>query len=205
MKRRSCLVVAVALGLVLGGCGIPTQQSATKLPHALQLLPSASTLPVLGGVTGTVTVYFIKDGRLYPVPYPEQQGSPLSTAITALSLGPSYVQTEDGITTGFSETPAEISLLSTPSQGGLATVEVDDQFLELQGTPALEAYAQVVYTLTGIPGGPKSVQFESQGVPLEAFIPPGRLVSRPVTRSDYCELAPIGTNGCAAGPSGSSS
>jgi hypothetical protein len=106
-------------------------------------------------------------------------------------------QAQRGITTAFSDSPAQILIAGAEPKGKPWSVEVDTSFLNLAESALEQASAQIVYTLTGLPNGPNSVQFVLDGQALESFIPPGKLVNRAVTRLDYCDFAPLDYTPCA--------
>jgi spore germination protein GerM len=134
-------------------------------------------------------VYFLKGGVLYPVPE-YYSTDPLTYALEALGIGPTFEEVNLGITTAFSEQPAQIRSAGTATKNGVALIEVDSEFRTLPGESLEEAFAQIVFTVTGLPNGPSSVKFLYNSAPLDALIPPGQLVNRPVTRMDYCAFAP---------------
>jgi spore germination protein GerM len=179
------------LAVALSGCSIATQNAATPLPAQLRLPPTSSTttttLPVSKG-THELQVYFLKNGQLYPVQQPYST-DPIVTALTALAIGPSPDERANGITSAFSESPAQITSAGTRNNGKTALVQIDQAFLDLQGEAFEEAAAQAVYTVTGLTSGPKSVEFLLGSVAKPVLVPPGFLVSGPVTRENYCASA----------------
>lgn len=145
--------------------------------------------------THQLKVYFLKGGRLVAVLRPYST-DPLVAALTALEGGPTPKEIDDqGITTAFSESPADITSAGTRDvRGGkIALVEIDVAFITLPGEAFEEAAAQIVFTVTGLDGGPTSVEFFLNTNPVQALVPPGKLVNRPVTRNDYCVFAPANT------------
>jgi hypothetical protein len=179
---------------MLGSCSVATQNSATALPPQLTLPPTtATTTTLVTPGTHQLKVYFLKGGRLFAVQRPYST-DPLVAALTALEGGPTPKEIDDeGITTAFSESPADITSAGTRDGGKIALVEIDVAFITLPGEAFEEASAQIVFTITGLAGGPTSVEFFLNTTRIQALIPPGSLVTRPVTRNDYCLLAPANT------------
>jgi hypothetical protein len=194
MRRRGLLGYVCVLAVVISGCSIATQNAATPLPPQLRLPPTSSTttttLPISKG-THELQVYFLKNGQLHPVQQPYST-DPIVTALTALAIGPSPDERGNGITSAFSESPAQITSAGTRDGGKTALVQIDQAFLDLQGEAFEEAAAQVVYTVTGLAGGPKSVEFLLGSVPKPVLVPPGFLVSGPVGQENYCSASSSG-------------
>ena len=193
--RRRAKVVVIAAALALSGCSIATQHSAVPLPQHLTD-STTTTIPVVNPTTH-LSVYFLQNGHLVPVPVPNNPSDPLGSALTALAIGPTAAQAERGITSGFGQALASLQIAGTVAKGGTALVAVDTSFLSLSVIALEEASAQVVFTLTGLPNGPNSVLFVLDGQALESFVPPGRLVNRSVKRIDYCAFAPLDYTPCA--------
>jgi spore germination protein GerM len=181
---------ALALIAALSGCSVATQNTATPLPPRLALAPTTTPTTVPNHGTHQLQVYFLKDGRLYPV-LEYYSTDPLGAALLALGIGPSVDEADHHITTAFSASPAEIASVGPVAKNGVALIEVDSEFTTLPGVSLEEAFAQIVFTVTGLPNGPSSVEFLFDQSRMEALIPPGQLVNRPVMRSDYCAFAPL--------------
>jgi spore germination protein GerM len=195
VRRLVPLVCALALVSVLSGCTVATQNTATPLPANLKLAPTTTTTtPPASHATHQLNVYFMKEGRLFPV-LEYYSSDPLDVALAYLGAGPSATQTSRGITTALIS-PAAITSAG-PIKNGVALIEVDSEFTSLPGEALEEAFAQIVFTVTGLPNGPSSVKFQYLGYPLDALVPPGQLLSRGVTPSDYCAtFAPAGYIPC---------
>jgi hypothetical protein len=195
MRRLVPLISALALVSVLSGCSVATQNTATPLPPNLKLEPTTTTtMPPASHATHQLNVYFIKEGLLLPVPE-YYSTDPLDVALAYLDAGPSAGQTSRGITTALVPSAA-ITSAAPIGKNGVALIQVDSEFTSLPGVALEEAFAQVVFTVTGLPNGPSSVKFQYLRYPLDALVPPGQLLSRAVTASDYCEFAPAGYIPC---------
>jgi spore germination protein GerM len=192
VRRIVSLIGSLALISVLSGCSVATQNTATALPPSLTLPPTSTTSTTLppSHATHQLEVYFIKQGRLFPVKE-YYSSDPLDVALADLDTGPSAGDVNQGISTAFSEIPAAITSAGPVGKDGIAFIEVDEEFTSLTGVALLEAFAQIVYTVTGLPGGPAAVKFVYDASLRPALIPPGELVDRAVTRLDYSTFAPL--------------
>lgn len=191
MRRVVPLVGALALISALSGCSVATQNTATPLPSRLNLGPTTTTTTTTiaqSQATHQLQVYFLKGGLLYPV-LEYYSTDPLNSALEALGIGPTVDEANHLITTAF-KSPAQIRSTGPVAKNGVALIEVDAAFTTLPGESLEQAFAQIVFTVTGLPNGPSSVQFFQDGGHLDALIPPGELVKR-VTRMDYCAFAPL--------------
>jgi spore germination protein GerM len=192
VRRLVPLLGALALISVLSGCSVATQDTATPLPSRLILGSTTTTTTTIPASQPThqLEVYFLKDGRLFPV-VEDYSTDPLSQALEALGGGPTvYDSNRYGITTAL-DSQSQIRSAGPISKSGVALIEVDSGFYTLPGESLEEAFAQVVFTVTGLPNGPSSVEFLYNGSHLDALIPPAQLVKRAVTRTDYCTFAPL--------------
>jgi spore germination protein GerM len=196
MRRRGLpvrgllrIICVLAFVSALSGCGVATQNTATPLPSSLGLSATSTTTTVPASQAAhQLEAYFLKEGRLYAVNEPYST-DPLGAALEALDIGPSADEAARGITTAFSESPAQITSAGV-TKDGVAFVKVDNEFTSLPGEALEEAFAQIVFTVIGLPNGPTSVEFLYLGYHLDALVPPGQLLSRGVTRLDYCLFAP---------------
>lgn len=131
MKRA---LLAVAVALLLGGCGDSNEEVTEDGATAT----ITATLPV---ETAAVRVYFLRDGKVWPARR-EVTGGVESAAVAALLLGPTeQEETELGFTTSV---PEDVESPQITIADGVARVELVAELPE----PAL---AQVVYTLTQFP------------------------------------------------------
>ena len=205
----------LAVGLLTGaaflaGCGMPTDDAyrpipAANLPFGLAdttttsttttTLPPATTTTTIQPTTTTaptsapVQVYYVAGTVLKPV----ERQAPLpvtpSGVLTLLQAGPSV--TEGGLRTSI---PAG-ALQAVTVTGGKATVDLAATSLDQPGQEQLFAFAQIVATLTRLPGIGQ-VEFRlpgPDGVP--AVVPVLRAAgdtATVVSRDDYANLLPGG-------------
>jgi hypothetical protein len=108
-------------------------------------------------------------------------------AVRALLEGPSDEERTAGLTTAI---PSGTELLDLEIDGGVATVDLSEEFASGGGSLSIQArVAQVVYTLTQFPTV-RSVAFSLEGEPVEALGGEGLVLSEPVGRADFEDLTP---------------
>jgi spore germination protein GerM len=134
------------------------------------------------------SVYYIRGNRLLLV----QRTGPTSLSGAQLVMrlllqGPSAEEQADGMTTAI---PRDTALLSVSVEGGVATVNLSQEF-QRAAAPPVHAIrlAQVVYSLTELPDV-DAVKFRIEGDPNPVTDQNGNPVSRPVARGSYSRFAP---------------
>lgn len=198
-RRVAALFASAALLVATAGCGL----SADDEPHAIEaedlpsdLLdpnpPTSTTLPG-SGVTALATVYLVvREGdttRLTAVQ--REVGDPTSPGerIRALLAPPSAQEQEEGL---ISSIPSDTVLLDTsrPDPGSEElVVNVSGALFDVQGKELANAFAQIVWTVTEIPGV-RQVRFRVDGQAQRAINDEGVEQPGAVRRSDYDALAP---------------
>lgn len=184
-------LAALASGVALVGCGIPTQRSASPVSPKAFLTRLPVTRPTISPCTKSgctsVDVYFLApSGRLSPVSRVVPAHPKISTVIGALLGGPSASDRAKGITTALG---SRIRLLkaSLTVRRKIATVDFSVNFGTLSGSQLVLGVAQVVYTVTSLLPG-RSVNFQIADVQIEVPLQTGRLVTAPVRESQYSSL-----------------
>lgn len=164
MRCVSALLVAV---LALGGCADGADEAAPPPRGSTAAVETSSTTIVVPGVASrTVSVYFIRDGRIAPAERSVKETHAVGTAaLRELIKGPTSGERAEGFR---SFVLAGTRLLSLSIADGLARVEMTPS------PDSTEARAQVVHTLT---------QFDT--VRAVVFGAGGRL-----TRRDFEDVAP---------------
>ena len=189
---RSRLVVCACL-LALAGCGSGDEETTVAAP--------ADTAATTGSTTTAPTdtaeaeeeqarlqVYFMRGEKIgVGARYVPETASVGAEATRALLEGPTDEEDAAGLTTAI---PAGTRLLGLDIAGGVATVDLSEEFASGGGSLSIQArVAQVVHTLTQFPTV-GSVAFRLDGEPVEALGGEGLVLSEPVDRADFEELAP---------------
>jgi spore germination protein GerM len=189
----ACIVVVATLA----GCGIPKDEAPRPVPPEAvdpRLLgraePSATPTPSGSGalqvafVTGDDTVVLVRRPvSSSPVPRQAQE------LLTALTGGPDAAELSDGLSTAV---PADVALRVASVDAGVAVVVLEDASPDAGQRRLPLAVAQVVLTLTSHPAI-AAVRFTSGGEPVEAPLPGGEAVKRPLTAADYRSLLATGS------------
>lgn len=110
-----------------------------------------------------------------------------SAAMQQLLAGPSADEKSYGLGTTI---PAGTRLLGVTVNGGIATVDLSNDFQSGGGTLSMTMrLAQVVHTLTQF-STIKSVRFSLDGKPVTVFGGEGIMIDKPQTRSSYDDVLP---------------
>jgi len=160
---------------------------------------TAATPTTEGTATMGVKVYFMLEGggsETRPGPFlvsvyreiPQTQ-QVATAAMNALIAGPTADE-RASVPALSSAIPADTMLLGISIAGGLATVDLSQEFEAGGGTFSMGArLAQVVFTLTQFPTV-SEVQFRLDGEAVTIFSSEGIIMDHPVGREDYQDLTP---------------
>ena len=186
---RTRLAVGLLVAACAAACGVPVQSKPVALASG-QLpagLTSASTTTTVAGSSEPVSliqVYFVTGDRLVArsrlVPSP---GS-LPEAVADLLAGPTGTESSAGIRTSIDP---GTELLSERVNKDRVVLDLSSAFANTGGPDQILAIAQLVYTVTGVPGL-DAVSFQLQGSPVAVPLADGTLVTAPVKRGDYASL-----------------
>lgn len=217
-RRRSggvphrLLVAVAALALLLGACGnggagettTTSAPSTTVGPETTTTTAAPTTTAVPQTTTTTeseptgMAVYFMLEqleGEEPPGPflvpvYRDAIGAESAmTAVELLLAGPTSDEIA-GTPAISSAIPEGSKVLGVEVAEGVATVDLSDEFDDGGGSFSMFArLAQVVYTLTRLPGI-DSVAFEIEGDPVTVFSSEGIELDGPQQRDDYYDLLP---------------
>lgn len=180
--------LGLCASLLLGSsaCGIHSESAPRPLDDAAAPFREVRQGPT-PAPTGTARalVYLVQDRRLVAVtrrvPAPP---TPLA-ALAALQSGPSGGESDAGLTTSVL---AGFTLDAKPRVGAKVNIDVPLPVSSDSGrTDEVLGYAQVVLTLTSVPGV-TSVQFLRKGETLDVPRGDGSLARVPLTRRDYASL-----------------
>ena len=155
--------------------------------------PSGSTPPPPGAVPTTIYL-FLADARGEPGLIPVARTLPDSAALAPATLEALLAApTEDEAAAPnhlLTAIPTGTRALGLVLDGNVATVDLSGEFGSGGGSESmLGRVAQVVYTLTALPGI-DAVLFHIDGRPVEALGGEGIVLEDPQTRDDYTEQLP---------------
>ncbi|MCZ2860438.1 GerMN domain-containing protein [Blastococcus sp. VKM Ac-2987] len=170
--------------LLLAGCGVEPQGSPEVLTIPVPEVSAAGERTEANGPA--LTVYFVQ-GTTLAAAERATQIADAPSALELLSQGPTRVEVIGGLRTAL----APQSLLADEGvPGGITSVSVTREFTGITGGNQLLAVAQVVWTLTDLPGTTQ-VRFLVEGVPVEVPTDSG-LTDQPVDRDHFRSVAPAG-------------
>jgi spore germination protein GerM len=195
LRRRIVGMVAAGLAAVVGGvaCGIPPDDRATlAAPDSVPFdllgeAPSvtATTLPF--AQTEKATLFLVQGERLAPVQRELPAPVSVDTILEALAAGPTTTEVQLGLRTALL---APGLMKSGGVSGGIATIDLGQPFTEIAGRDQIVALAQIVSTVTGLPGVGR-VRFTLDGQPVGILRGDGAVTTDTVSRDDYATLAPV--------------
>lgn len=174
----------------LSGCSIGTQASPTVIAPKdvpFGLMGSGSTTTTATVPSENVTIYLEGLQRLVTVNREVGRPARPSAVLVALGKGPTGPEAAESLRSPVSAA-APASVVSF--DGAVITVRVTTSFTNLTGEDQVAAAAQLVYTLTALPGiQAVSVQIGDHAARMP--MADGRLSRGPLTRTDYASLAPV--------------
>ena len=192
--RRPVLVAAAVTAALLGaGCGIPSDDHATlaaagSVPFdLLGQAPLASTTTMPASPTERATLFLVQGERLAPVQRELPAPVSVESVLQALAAGPSATEIELGLRTALL---APGLMRSGGVSGGIATIDLGQPFTEIAGRDQIVALAQIVSTVTGLPGVGRA-SFTLEGNPVGILRGDGAVTTESVSRDDYATLAPV--------------
>jgi hypothetical protein len=193
-RRFGQLVAATAvIALVGAACGIPADEKATvasadSVPFDLLGQTPATTAPPLPvSPTEKATLFLVQGERLAPVQ--RELPSPVSveSVLEALTAGPTATEVQLGLRSALL---APGLMRSGGVAGGIATIDLGQPFTEIAGRDQIVALAQIVSTVTGLPGVGRAA-FTLDGIPVGVLRGDGAVTTESVSRDDYATLAPV--------------
>jgi len=175
------------------GCGIPPDDHATlaapsSVPFDLlgQAPPPAAT-PLPASPTEKATLFLVQGERLAPVQRELPAPVSVESVLEALAAGPTATEAELGLRTALL---APGLMRSGGVSGGIATIDLGQPFTEIAGRDQIVALAQIVSTVTGLPGVGRA-SFTLEGNPVGILRGDGAVTAESVSRDDYATLAPV--------------
>jgi hypothetical protein len=189
MSKR--VLIAIVVG-VLGasGCGVPSQDSATKtdageVPFGL-LDRHRGVVPGEQSGDRDVVVFLTNGGRLTRAVRRVPPPVTLASLLEALKEGPTRTELAAGTRSAVLDDDTFGSIGVT---GGTAVVDLSRPLTGRSSADQVLALAQIVWTLTARPGIGQ-VLFTSGDQSIEIPTGDGRVVTTPVSRDDYSSIAP---------------
>ncbi len=192
--HRLVLVLLVVVGVAgAAGCGIPPDDRATlaqpgSVPY--DLLgdgPAATATTQLASQTEKATIFLVQGERLAPVQRELPAPVSVDTLLEALAAGPTTTEVQLGLRTALL---APGLMKSGGVSGGIATIDLGPPFTEIAGRDQIVALAQIVSTVTGLPGVGRA-RFTLDGQPVGILRGDGAVTTETVSRDDYATLAPV--------------
>jgi Sporulation and spore germination len=187
--RRPVAWLAAGLLCLLAGCGVPADPAPRSIPDEevpFGLLGTITTTSTRPPATTRAVVFLVEGDRLVPVrrrvPAP---GTP-DAVLATVAAGPTPAEAAAGLRTAL-VTGARLSEVAA----GTATVRLDRDFVAADLREQILALAQLVYTVTELPGI-RGVQFAFDGQPAEVPTAHGRLKAGAVSRADFAVIGPTG-------------
>ena len=193
MKTGRVVTLLVAFTVALAACGIPTDDRASVAsPESVPFdllgeTPSvtATTLPF--APTEKATIFLVQGERLAAVQRELPAPVSVESVLQALAAGPTATEVQLGLRTALL---APGLMDSGGVSGGIATIDLGQPFTEIAGRDQIVALAQIVSTVTGLPGVGR-VRFTLDGQPVGILRGDGAVTTETVSRDDYATLAPV--------------
>ncbi len=183
------LCVVLATGVSAASCGVTVQGTPqaiakSKVPFGL-MKEVAPTTSLISSSRESLQVYMVDSGHLMAISRSVSGRVTLVEEIEQLLAGPTDAESFVGITT---DLPAETNIKVVRQDNSNLQVNLTGNFASINGQDQILAIGQIVYSLTQVPGI-SSVSFELNGQSTEVPTANGTLVTGPVTRLDYFQLA----------------
>ena len=193
MRVRRLLFLLLPIVAVAAGCGIPPDDRASlaqpgSVPYdLLGDSPAATATTQLSSQTEKATLFLVQGERLAPVQRDLPAPVSVQSVLEALSAGPTPTEVQLGLRTALLA-PGLVE--SGGVQGGIATIDLGQPFTEIAGRDQIVALAQIVSTVTGLPGVGRAA-FTLDGQPVGILRGDGAVTTESVSRDDYATLAPV--------------
>ena len=191
--RNRVLGGLAAVALLVAGCGIPPDDHATlaqpgSVPYdLLGAGPPTTTTPQVAAQTEKATIFLVQGERLAPVQRELPAPVSVEAVLEALAAGPTSTEVQLGLRTALLTAGL---MRSGGVSGGIATIDLGQPFTEIAGRDQIVALAQIVSTVTGLPGVGRA-RFTLDGQPVGILRGDGAVTTETVSRDDYATLAPV--------------
>ena len=171
---------------------VPTSTTTTTTTSTTIVAPSsvpATTAPppstALVPLVYPLDVFWISPlGQIVPARrMPE--GNDLENALNALRYGPLSIGAESSLRSAIVDSAM---IVDAKHAGGIATIELGPEFLNLPGPEQSLGIAQIVFTVTAVPAGIGRVRFRVNGRAIAVPLANGQPTTGSVSRDDYSTL-----------------
>jgi spore germination protein GerM len=192
-NRLVPLVIVAALGFAGAACGVPPDDHATlaqpgSVPYDLLGEGPAATATTSAALqTEKATIFLVQGERLAAVQRELPAPVSVDTILETLAAGPTVTEVQLGLRTALL---AQGLMHSGGVSGGIATIDLGQPFTEIAGRDQIVALAQIVSTVTGLPGVGRA-RFTLDGQPVGILRGDGAVTTETVSRDDYATLAPV--------------
>jgi hypothetical protein len=179
-------IAAVALLLVLSGCGIDDDAGPREITDASRPNPANSVDPTPGATSGTDRIYLLAPDSPNDVrhlrPTTRDVGDSATQRLTSLFGALTVADVSARLRTAI---PDGLRLRSAALQNnGTLVVDVSDQILDLSSSTLIDAVAQIVFTASEVQGVER-VELIVNGKPRQWPAGDGELLADPLTVYDY--------------------
>ena len=195
-----CAWAVVTSALTAAACGIPTDDSPTRVEVPSGVFPDRNE-PVVGAAPDTPTtslhaVYFLRDGLLVELQRPLAAPVFLDAPLNNLFAGPTPNEAENGLESAI---PAGTEVVDVQLlRNNVVSIHLNEVFFEVEGAQRVRAVAQLVLTASALARDSQGVLFYLDGVPQSlpdgagtiAQVRPDEL-PRALRVDDFSELMPL--------------
>ena len=186
VPRRCASAALIALAAATIACGVPEGAVETipraQLPESLRMPQTTTSTSELHSTAATLAVYWVSGRGLVPEPVSFGSAPESSRLIDILERGPA---------TSSQELRSAVSgpdvLSGSSVDEATVEVEVGEDFEDLIASEQTLAVAQLVLTVTTVPGV-EEVAIRRRGQVVDVLLPDGTLVRRPLRRNDYASM-----------------
>jgi hypothetical protein len=184
--RGRRLAAASVCGLVLAGCGVPTEDEPRPIEPSVTIGtfegPIGAGGPAGSNGAAVERLFLVRGGRLVAVDRPLNAPPSLERHLDDLVSGPTERERDDGLDSALGGTDV---IAGVTLRRGTAVVGLNGD--NLIRNDEILAYGQIVCTLAAR-DDVDAVQFAQDGRPLEVPRADGALTPDPLTAADYRAL-----------------
>ena len=195
MRRRLATLALVLTSLAAAGCAIPTQSAPSTMPPSKvpfnlldpHLPTTTTTQPKPTSLVPVKVFYLNASNQLTSASRVVAAPAPLTAIVTSMLAGPTKAEIAQGLYTAI---PSNVAVLSTTTQSGIVTVNMNAAFGDITGNDIELAVSQVVATVATENGLNTGVVFEIDGQRTSVPIANGSQVTAPVYLIEFLPVAP---------------